>query len=115
MQLTDLKPDDYYYAEYIELKDAYCIVKGTDRTKGRPNLYISKKDNLVINFLIENNCAATTNIRLATHFEIHWLESCIANKEKISYDQAMLTFIDPSINYQQDTEYNNILIKLLTT
>ena len=59
MKVTDLKPDDYYYAEYIELKDAYCIVKGADRTKGRPNLYISKKDNLVRNFLMENNCAAT--------------------------------------------------------
>lgn len=113
MKFEDLHPDDYYYAEYEEFhNNMYCIVKG--KLGSRPNLYIDKENNVIRNFLLDNHCAAKSEIRLATAFEIHWIESCITNNKQISYEDAMLTFIEP-INYQQDSEYNNILIKLLTT
>ncbi len=111
MEFKDLHPDDYYYAEYEELNNMYCIVKG--KLGSRPNLYIDKENNVIRNFLLDNHCSAKSNIRLATAFEIHWIESCITNNKQISYEDAMLTFVEP-INYQQDTEYNNILIKLLS-
>lgn len=111
MNFEDLKPDDYYYAEYEEFHNVYCIVKG--KLGSRPNLYIDKENNVIRNFLLDNHCAAKSKIRLATAFEIHWIESCITNNKQISYEDVMLTFVEP-INYQQDSEYNNILIKLLT-
>lgn len=113
MNFEDLKPDDYYYAEYEQFhNNMYCIVKG--KLGSRPNLYIDKENNVIRDFLLDNHCSAKSEIRLATAFEIHWLESCITNNKKISYNEAMLTFVDPTINYQQDPELSNILIKLLT-
>lgn len=109
MEFKDLHPDDYYYAEYTDNTE-FAIVKGTDGK--RPNIYVdSNKD--VKSFWTYNQASARKNIRLATPQEIHWLDCCINNGDFISYEDAMLTFVEP-INYQQDTEYNNILIKLLT-
>lgn len=110
MELKDLKLDDYYYAEYTDNTE-FAIVKGTDGK--RPNIYVnSNKD--VESFWAYNQASARKNIRLATPQEIHWLDCCINNDKFISYEDVMLTFIE-LINYQQDSEYNNLLIKLLTT
>lgn len=110
MEFKDLHPDDYYYAEYTDNTE-FAIVKGTDGK--RPNIYVnSNKD--VESFWTYNQASARKNIRLATPQEIHWLDCCINNGDFISYEDAMLTFVDSTINYQQDSEYNNILIKLLS-
>ena len=109
MQLTDLKPDDYYYAEY-SVHTEFAIVKGTEGK--RSNLYVNSGENKN-SFWKFNQSSAFKNLRLATPQEIHWLDCCIDNNKFVSYEDAMLTFVD--LNYQQDSEYNNILIKLLTT
>jgi hypothetical protein len=111
MQLTDLKPDDYYYAEYSDHTE-FAIVKGTEGK--RSNLYVNSDENKN-SFWKFNNCSAFKNLRLATPQEIHWLECCIEKRIFISFEEALKSFVDSSINYQQDSEYNNILIKLLTT
>lgn len=110
MELKDLKSDDYYYAEYTG-NGEFVIVKGTEGA--RPNLYVNSDENKN-SFWKFNQSSAFKNLRLATPQEIHWLECCIEKRIFISFEEALKSFIDPSINYQQDPELSNILIKLLT-
>lgn len=112
MELKDLKSDDYYYAEYTG-DGEFVIVKGTEGT--RPNLYVNSERGTT-SFWNRNQASAKKNIRLATPEEIHWLDCCIAKKDFVEYEIALKTFTPPPlINFQQDSEYNKILIKLLTT
>lgn len=112
MKVTDLKPDDYYYGEYYDI-EGWCIVKGSPAIGDRPNIYI--RESSYCKYTANNRCAVDKNIRLATLEEIHWLECCINKNEFVSMITAIESFIkDEPINYQQDSNYNNILIKLLT-
>lgn len=110
MELKDLKSDDYYYAEYTG-NGEFVIVKGTEGT--RPNLYINFDRNTK-SFWKHNQASAKTNIRLATLEEIHWLDCCITKNDFVEYEIALKAFTPPLIKFQKDSEYDKILIKLLT-
>lgn len=111
MKLYDIISGEYYVAHYYDEPEPTIIKSLIDGgfTKS-PGIRTQK------NYFDKiNNWSCKQNIRLASVEEIHWLNCCIENKQFVSYSEVMLTFIDPTINYQQDSEYNNILIKLLTT
>lgn len=113
MQLKDIIGGQYYAAHYAN--EAHpTIIKALNNCTFNDSsaIYIRNRETNY-RFATGNWSAADRNIRKATPKEIHWLDCCINNNDFISYEDAMLTFVD-SINYQQDSEYNNILIKLLT-
>ena len=115
MQLEDIISGEYYAAHY-EDESHPTIIKASEGGSFNNSLAIYTRSRCTTyRFSSGNWSAATHNIRLATPQEIHWLDCCIDNDKFISYEQAMLTYVEPIISYQQDSEYNNILIKLLTT
>lgn len=108
MQLEDLKPDDYYYAEYTN-PDEKVIVKGT--CGSRPNLFISPT---IQTFWANNDSGAKNNIRLASEEEIHWLDCCIEANDYISFEDALLSFIPiRKPNPEADKDLEIIYKKLL--
>ena len=113
MKFEDLKPDDYYYAQYYDANsDEYCMVKGT--IGNRPNIYIDNQK-VYGTFYKYNRSSAVIGIRLATQEEIHWLNMCEKGGIFIPFNEALKTFSYSEPITQTDSEYNNILIKLLTT
>jgi hypothetical protein len=112
MQLEDLKSDDYYYAEYIDI-NGWCIVKGSPVNGRRPNIYINSINHNQ-SYSFDNSCAAKKNIRLATEEEIHWLDCCIEKNEFIEFEEAMKTFIPfRKSNPEADKNLEPIYKKLL--
>ena len=111
MELEDLKPDDYYYAEYKNSNPIESvIVKGTEGK--RSNIYINNRNS---RFWLQNKPEANQNIRLATLKEIHWIEECIRMKVYVSFEEAMESFhTKPIEDIKDDPELNEILIRLLT-
>lgn len=111
MELEDLKENDYYCADY-EDKSEWVLVKGING--GRPNIY-KNNDKNILTFWNINHPSADRNIRLATKKEIYWLDECIKQDKFISFEEAMKSFEEPIIIYDNkpDPELNEILIKLL--
>lgn len=114
MELNDIIGGKYYAAHYTGESHPTIIKALHDGSfRSSTGLY-TNSSRLQYYFAKSNSFECENHIRLATLEEIHWLNCCINKNEFVSYSEAMLTFIDPSINYQQDSEYNNLLIKLLT-
>jgi len=113
MRLNDIIADNYYAAHY--LGELYPTIIKANKDGGFSNSTgIAKRLSQDYYALYTNNSFACKNdIRLATLEEIHWLNCCIELGHAISFEEAMETYIDSTIKYQQDSEYNNILIKLL--
>ena len=110
MQLTDLKIDDYYYAEYSDHTE-FAIVKGTEGR--RANLYVNSDENKN-SFWKFNQSSAHKNIRLATEQEIHWLDCCIKQNTFISYNEAIETFVPfRTSNPEADKDLEPIYKRLL--
>lgn len=114
MTLNDIIAGEYYAAHYINEAHPTIIKASTRGSFFNSFAIYTRNKETNYRFSTGNWTAADRNIRKATPEEIHWLDCCIDNDNFISYVNAMLTFVEP-INYQQDSEYNNILIKLLTT
>jgi len=115
MELNDIIGGKYYAAHYIGENHPTIIKALHDKSFRRSTGLYTRNKELQYRFIKSNSFECENHIRLATLEEGHWLSCCINNDKYISYKEAMLTFVDKSINYQQDPEYNNILIKLLTT
>lgn len=114
MELIDIKGGEYYAGHYENEAHPTIIKASNDGSfNNSPAIYTRNKE-ITYRFAIANWVGCTFNIRKATPQEIHWLDCCIDNDKFISYKDAVLTFVEPIISYQQDSEYNNILIKLLS-
>lgn len=115
MELNDIIGGQYYAAHYIG-ESHPTIIKALNDGSFKASLGLYPRNNEIqYRFITNNSFACSKDIRLATPQEVHWINCCVNNHNQfVEFDEAMLTFIDPSINYQQDTEYNNILIKLLS-
>lgn len=98
-----------YYAKHYENEAHPTIIKASNdgSFNNSPAIYTRNKE-ITYRFAIANWIGCTFNIRKATPQEIHWLDCCIAKNDFVEYEIALKTF------FQQDSEYNKILIKLLT-
>ena len=115
MQLEDIIGGQYYAAHYIGESHPTIIKALNDGSFKRSSGLYSRNQEIQYHFITDNSFACKEHIRLATPQEVHWINCCINNHNQfVEFDEAMLTFVEAT-NYQQDSEYNNLLIKLLTT